>query len=65
MDIKKKIQYLIDKNEVCLFMKGTPDTPQCGFSMAVSNFLKHLKVSLIFLSQEILTKSKFYKMKTR
>ena len=31
MDIKKKIQDLIDKNEVCLFMKGTPDTPQCGF----------------------------------
>ena len=25
-------------------MKGTPDTPQCGFSMAVSNILKHLKV---------------------
>ena len=41
MDIKKKIQDLIDKNEVCLFMKGTPDTPQCGFSMAVSNVLKH------------------------
>ena len=25
-------------------MKGTPDTPQCGFSMAVSNILKHLGV---------------------
>ena len=24
-------------------MKGTPDSPQCGFSMAVSNILKHLK----------------------
>ena len=34
----------IDSNEVCLFMKGTPDAPQCGFSMAVSNILKHLKV---------------------
>ena len=47
MDIKKKIQDLIDKNEVCLFMKGTPDTPQCGFSMAVSNVLKHLKVNFV------------------
>ena len=35
----------IDNNEVCLFMKGTPDAPQCGFSMAVSNVLKHLKVN--------------------
>ena len=26
-------------------MKGTPDNPQCGFSMAVSNVLKHLKVN--------------------
>ena len=44
MDIKEKINSLIKENEVCLFMKGTPDAPQCGFSMAVSNILKHLKV---------------------
>ena len=37
----------IENNEVCLFMKGTPDTPQCGFSMAVSNVLKHLKVKFL------------------
>ena len=35
----------IESNEVCLFMKGTPDAPQCGFSMAVSNVLKHLNVN--------------------
>ena len=34
----------IDNNEVCLFMKGTPDAPKCGFSMAVSNMLKILDV---------------------
>ena len=34
----------INNNEVCLFMKGTPDAPQCGFSMAVSNILKILDV---------------------
>ena len=34
----------INSNEVCLFMKGTPDAPQCGFSMAVSNMLKILDV---------------------
>ena len=43
--IKKKINDLIEKNKVCLFMKGTPDVPQCGFSFAVSNVLKHLNVS--------------------
>ena len=41
---KNLIQNHIDTNEVCLFMKGTPDAPQCGFSMAVSNVLKHLNV---------------------
>ena len=35
----------IENNEVCLFMKGTPDAPQCGFSMAVSNILKVLDVN--------------------
>ena len=45
MEINKKIKDLINKNEVCLFMKGTPDSPECGFSMAVSNILKHLKVN--------------------
>ena len=44
-DTKKKIIDLIEKNEVCLFMKGTPDVPQCGFSLAVSNVLKHLSVN--------------------
>ena len=44
MSIKEKIKNLIDNNDVCLFMKGTRDAPQCGFSMAVSNVLKHLKV---------------------
>ena len=42
---KDTIQNHIDNNEVCLFMKGTPDAPQCGFSMAVSNMLKILEVS--------------------
>jgi monothiol glutaredoxin len=45
MEIKEKIKSLLENNEVCLFMKGTPDSPQCGFSMAVSNVLKHLKVN--------------------
>ena len=41
----KKIKDELNKNEVCLFMKGTPEVPQCGFSLAVSNVLKHLEVN--------------------
>ena len=44
MEIKDKIQKLIKENNVCLFMKGTPESPQCGFSMTVSNVLKYLNV---------------------
>ena len=43
--IKSLIQSHIDNNDICLFMKGTPDAPQCGFSMAVSNMLKILEVN--------------------
>ena len=35
----------IGQNDVCLFMKGTPDAPQCGFSMAISNTLKIVEVN--------------------
>ena len=43
---KNLIQNHIDSNDVCLFMKGPPDAPQCGFSMAVPNMLKRLAVNL-------------------
>jgi monothiol glutaredoxin len=44
MKSNENIKNLINENDVCLFMKGTPDAPECGFSMAVTNVLKHLKV---------------------
>ena len=43
--VKDLINEKINNNDVCLFMKGTPDAPQCGFSMAVSNVLKILEVN--------------------
>jgi len=42
--VKNLIKNEIDQNDVCLFMKGTPDAPQCGFSMAITNMLKILEV---------------------
>ena len=49
MDQKTKefIDTEINNNEVCLFMKGSPEVPQCGFSLAISNVLKHLEVKFI------------------
>ena len=44
-NLKKKIINELKDNKVCLFMKGTPDVPQCGFSLAVANVLKHLGVT--------------------
>ena len=43
-NINDKIKDIINNNDVVLFMKGTPEMPQCGFSMTVSNILKELKV---------------------
>ena len=40
-DTKKKIEKFISEDSVVLFMKGTPDFPQCGFSanaVAILNF---------------------------
>ena len=42
---KELIESSINANEVCLFMKGTPEAPECGFSMAVANMLKILEVN--------------------
>ena len=43
-EINNQLDEIIKNNKVVLFMKGTPEMPQCGFSMAVSNVLKHLEV---------------------
>ena len=43
-EIKTKISKLIDSDKVVLFMKGTPDFPQCGFSAQVVDILNYLGV---------------------
>jgi len=51
-EIHKKIKEMINKNKVVLFMKGTPEMPQCGFSMTACNILKQLKIN--FFSVNVL-----------
>ena len=41
-DATDKIEELVKKNEVVLFMKGTPLFPQCGFSSRAVSILDHL-----------------------
>jgi len=43
-DTQVKIKNMIDENGVFLFMKGSPDAPQCGFSMRAVQMLQHLNV---------------------
>lgn len=40
MDVLESIKKVIDENDVIIFMKGSPDAPQCGFSMRTSEALK-------------------------
>ena len=54
--IKEQIENSINNSDVCLFMKGSPDAPQCGFSMAVSNILKILEVK--YQSVDVLKEQK-------
>eukprot|EP01115_Flamella_aegyptia_P012904 TRINITY_DN66169_c0_g1_i2.p1 TRINITY_DN66169_c0_g1~~TRINITY_DN66169_c0_g1_i2.p1 ORF type:complete len:170 (+),score=26.86 TRINITY_DN66169_c0_g1_i2:32-511(+) len=43
-ETKKRIEGLVNKNDLFLFMKGTPEAPQCGFSNAVIRLLNTLDV---------------------
>src|SRR5947209_18345488 len=43
-DVSDRIRDEIGKNDVLLFMKGTPVFPQCGFSAAVVDVLSQLGV---------------------
>jgi monothiol glutaredoxin len=51
-DIFQKIEETISNNDVVLYMKGSKDFPQCGFSATVSHILKQLNVN--FLDIDIL-----------
>jgi len=44
MDTKSRIEEMVSKNPVMLFMKGNPEQPQCGFSGRVIQILDFLKV---------------------
>tara|TARA_Y100001970_G_C14248677_1_gene870160 strand:+ start:3844 stop:4173 length:330 start_codon:yes stop_codon:yes gene_type:complete len=43
-EIQTTIKEVVENNDVVLFMKGTKETPQCGFSNAVVNTLSFMNV---------------------
>ena len=53
MEVKERIQELVNKNPVMLFMKGSPEAPLCGFSARVSQILKFMQVA--FYSFDVLS----------
>lgn len=44
MSPEERIKSTIAENNVIIFMKGSPDAPQCGFSMRTSEALKACNV---------------------
>ncbi|MEQ8289188.1 MAG: Grx4 family monothiol glutaredoxin [Gammaproteobacteria bacterium] len=49
MDVIEQIKKTVEENPVVLFMKGSPDFPQCGFSMRTSEALKACDVEFAFV----------------
>jgi monothiol glutaredoxin len=45
LDLKARLEALVNSGPIMLFMKGTPDMPQCGFSANVVRILNHFSVS--------------------
>lgn len=48
-DVVEEIKQIIADNPVILFMKGTPDFPQCGFSMRTAQALKSCDVDFVYV----------------
>ena len=57
MDIMERIQSLLDQHRIVLFMKGTPQFPQCGFSMRTAQALSACGVP--FHSVDVLAEPDF------
>jgi len=49
MDVMDRIRQTVTENPVVIFMKGTPDFPQCGFSMRTAEALKACNVEFVYV----------------
>jgi len=53
MDVQEQIKNIVEENSVMLFMKGSPDFPQCGFSGRLVQILQACGVQ--FASADVLS----------
>ena len=44
-ELNQKIKDMINKDDVVLFMKGTPDFPQCDYSANIVGILNHFGIN--------------------
>ena len=49
MDVIEQIKSTLAENPVILFMKGSPEFPQCGFSMRTAEALKACNVEFSYV----------------
>lgn len=49
MGTLEKIKQQIQDNVILLYMKGTPDMPQCGFSARAANIIKDCAVPFAYI----------------
>lgn len=49
MDVTEQIKETIENNPIVIFIKGTPDQPQCGFSMRTAEALKACNVEFSYV----------------
>ncbi len=49
MEVMEQIKQTVEESPIVLFMKGSPDFPQCGFSMRTSQALKECEVEFNFI----------------
>ncbi|MCP4186837.1 MAG: Grx4 family monothiol glutaredoxin [Gammaproteobacteria bacterium] len=50
MDVLERIQQQVDAHPVIIYMKGTPQLPQCGFSSRTADALKSLEIEFAFVN---------------
>jgi monothiol glutaredoxin len=50
MDVIERIKHQLNSNPVVLYMKGTPDFPQCGFSARAVQVLQHCGTEFAYVN---------------
>ena len=64
LDVKTKIENILEQNKIVLFMKGTPNFPMCGFSARATSILQDIGVDFysvnVIEDQEIREAIKIY-----